>query len=428
MNNDAIFALSSGAARAGVSVIRISGSNLKPLMTQITARQDITPRHAYFTHLRDGDDLIDDAIVIYFAAPHSFTGEDIIEIHTHGAPAVISRVFEYLRAQGLRIAQAGEFSRRAFYNNKMDLTDVDGLAALLNAQTERQRRAALQSMTGGDGKIYNAWREQMIEIAAYAAAMLDYADDELPKNIGEKITVETQKLYNEIKNAISRYAAVRAIRSGFNVVLVGDTNVGKSSLFNAILGDARAIVSDTPRTTRDVITASVDIDGFMVNLCDTAGLRETDDEIEKMGIEKTNSEIQNADITIRVFNNDAPVPEKNEICVINKSDLLKKHNNKNAIYVSAKSGDGIDKLINKVRDKMREIAGNSDGMPAINERTRELLLAAADELKSAIAAHDAPDIMAEHIRHSADNIGRILGTITADEIMDATFSQLCLGK
>ena len=187
-NGDTIFALSSGHGKSGVAVIRISGEKLGDVFARFVNKTDIKPRHTYFTNLFDnGGDLIDQCLAIYFPAPHSFTGEDVIELHTHGAPAVINAVFEYLSSLNMRMATPGEFSRRAFYNNKMDLADVDGLAALLDAQTDKQRKHALQSMMGRDSEIYNNWRSQMIEISAYAAAMLDYSPDDLPANIDETI-------------------------------------------------------------------------------------------------------------------------------------------------------------------------------------------------------------------------------------------------
>ncbi len=434
-NNDIIFALSSGHGKSGVAVIRVSGDDLRDLFLKITNRKSADARHAYFANMRDNSgDLIDQVIAIYFAAPHSFTGTDIIEIHSHGAPAVIEKIFEYLHANNARMAMPGEFSRRAFYNNKMDLADIDGLAALLDAQTDAQRKSALASMMGGDSEIYNAWRTQMIEISAYAAAMLDYADDELPTNIGQTIREKTKTLYDEISAAISRYTAVRAIRSGFNVVLAGDTNVGKSSLFNAIVGSNRAIVSDIPGTTRDVVSTNLDIGGYMVNLSDTAGLRTTDDTIEQIGIARTKSEIENADIIINVYSteNNPRIPKTikpNEIYVINKSDLNPNTKFDNAIYTSTKSGVGIRELTTTLCDKISEIAKTAENGVAVNARTRDLLVNAADELKSAL---DAPvenyDIFSEHTRRAADAIGRILGTITAADVLDATFSQLCLGK
>lgn len=433
-NNETIFALSSGHGKSGVAVIRVSGDDLYTLFLRITNRKTADTRHAYFANMYDiNSEIIDQIIATYFSAPASFTGTDIIEIYSHGAPAVIDKIFDYLSKIGARMANPGEFSRRAFYNGKMDLADVDGLAALLDAQTDAQRKSALSSMMGGDSKIYDNWRKQMIEISAYAAAMLDYAEDELPADIDKTIRTKTKKLHTEIDNALSRYTAVRAIRSGFNIALVGDTNVGKSSLFNAILGSNRAIVSDIPGTTRDVVSASLDIGGYLVNLSDTAGLRETSDTIEKIGIERTQSEIENANLILRVIDGTkktkTPQLSDNEILVINKSDLSDTKSIPDAIHISAKTGFGIDTLISVIKEKIAALTSNTESSVAVNNRTMSLLVDAASELKNALETPaDNYDIFSEHTRRAADSIGKILGTITATEVMDATFGQLCLGK
>lgn len=433
MNNDTIFALSSGSGKSGVAVIRISGDNLRDIFATFLGCRTFDARHAYFANLRDNaGDLIDQVLLLYFAAPNSFTGTDMIEIQSHGAPAVIAKIFDFLAQNNMRMATRGEFSRRAFYNGKMDLADVDGLAALLDAQTDVQRKSALHSMTGGDSEIYNHWRNDMIEISAFSAAILDYDENDLPQNIGEKLRLRTQKLYTEISDALSRYTAHRAIRSGFNIVLAGETNVGKSSLFNAIIGTNRAIVSDIAGTTRDVVSSTLDIDGFLVNISDTAGLRDNpDDVIEKIGIERTQSEIENAHLIIRVYaENTAHTTDfANEIIVINKSDLCSEKTNKNAIYTSAQTGDGIPELMTVIRNKMHKIMDGNESQLIINERTRGLLTDAQTELKFALdTGHENFDIFSEHIRHASDSIGKILGTITTSDVMDATFSALCLGK
>lgn len=431
MNNDTIFALSSGFGKSGVAVIRISGDNLQEFFSTISGRKNPEARTAYFCNLRDDNgDLIDQCIVIYFAAPASFTGTDIIEIHTHGAPAVINKTFEFLSRHNMRMAAPGEFSRRAFMNGKMDLADIDGLAALLDAQTEHQRQFALKSMLGGDSEIYAAWRNQMVEIAAYAAAILDYDENDLPSNIDKKILAQTRELHNEIKTTLSRYNVSRAIAHGFNIVLCGETNVGKSSLFNKLVGSNRAIVSDIAGTTRDVISAQIDIDGYLVNLSDTAGIRDTSDKIENMGIDRTKLEIDSADLVLHIFADDnVATPMDKEIIVINKSDEIKTRNNKNAIYTSAKNDTGIDELLSAIRQKMHSILDGAENNLVINARTYKLLADTEHELNSAITTFDGNyDIFAEHVRRAADNIGKILGTITATDVMDATFSQLCLGK
>lgn len=441
MNNETIYALSSGFGKSGVAVIRISGDNLHNFATKLifphlggtghAVAGGVKPRHAYFTNLHDDNgDLIDQCIVIYFAAPASFTGQDVIEIHTHGATAVINKIFEFLSGHNMRMATPGEFSRRAFMNGKMNLSDVDGLAALLDAQTDRQRQFALKSMLGGDGEIYTAWREQMIEIAAYSAAILDYDENDLPANISEKILSKTKELHQQIKESLSHYNISRAITHGFNIALCGETNVGKSSLFNKLVGTNRAIVSDIAGTTRDVISAQIDLDGFLVNLSDTAGIRDTGDEIEKMGINKTQQEINSADLILHVFADDnTETCYSKTIIVINKCDKIKTRKNKNAIYTSTKTGDGIDELLNAIRKKMHDALDDAENKLVINARTHKLLTDTEHELNSALTKFDGNyDIFAEHMRAAADNIGKILGTITANDVMDATFSQLCLGK
>lgn len=476
-NDDTIFALSSGRGKSGVAVIRISGNDLQEFAERLVlpfagegvrrgtpGGSGIVPRHAYFTNLRDDNgEIIDQCVVIYFAAPHSFTGTDIIEIQCHGAPAVINKIFEFLRGHNMRVATPGEFSRRAFYNGKMDLTDVDGLVALLDAQTDKQRAAALRSMMGGDSAVYENWRDQMLEISAYAAAMTDYDADDLPPNISDIILEHIKTLYTAIFGVLGNYKVSRAIMCGINIAIVGETNVGKSSLFNRIVGANRAIVSDIPGTTRDVVSAQMDIDGYMVNLSDTAGLRNTVDFVEKIGIERTNTEIANADIVLHVIDAKSPFPRKggdhqrwwgkgscapdselppavpadpflerrglNEILIVNKSDTIDSRDVPNAIYVSAKTGAGIPELMQEIRNRIAEITNNGESTVMINARTYDLLMTARDELFAALNDFNGDyDILSEHVRYAADAIGKILGTIGTAEILDMTFSQLCLGK
>jgi len=444
-NDDTIFALSSGHGKSGVAVIRISGNDLEKFAQRLVlpfagegvrrgtpGGSGLVPRRAYFTNLRDDNgEIIDQCVVIYFAAPHSFTGTDIIEIQCHGAPAVINKIFEFLRGHNMRVATPGEFSRRAFYNGKMDLTDVDGLVALLDAQTDKQRAAALRSMMGGDSAIYENWRDQMLEISAYAAAMTDYDADDLPPNISDIILEHIKTLYTAVSGVLGNYKVSRAIMCGINIAIVGETNVGKSSLFNRIVGANRAIVSDIPGTTRDVVSAQMDIDGYMVNLSDTAGLRNTVDFVEKIGIERTNTEIANADIVLHVIDINGSVTPvaKNEILIVNKSDTIDSRDIRGAIYVSAKTGAGIPELMHEIRNRIAEITNNGESTVMINARTYDLLMTARDELFAALNDFNGDyDILSEHVRYAADAIGKILGTIGTAEILDMTFSQLCLGK
>jgi len=277
--------------------------------------------------------------------------------------------------------------------------------------------------------VYNTWRESMIEISAYSAAILDYDADDLPANIDKKIIDKTKKLLIEIEKSVDGFHASHAIQNGFNIVLIGETNVGKSSIFNKLVGSNRAIVSDIAGTTRDVVSSQIDIDGFLVNLMDTAGIRESNDIIEKIGIERTFSEIENADLIIHIYNELPKTINKNEITVINKSDLLKNKNNKNVIYTSIKKDTGFEELLKEIKNKMHALMDGGESKIAINERTHELLKETITELKNAIKKYDGNyDIFAEHVRRAGDSIGKILGIITTNEIADMTFSRLCLGK
>ena len=410
-NGDAIFALSSGQGKAGVAVIRVSGKQLDFLSLK-------EPRHAYFINFFD----IDNLVAIHFKSPKSFTGEDVIELHCHGGTAVIQAIFAKLKSFGFRHAERGEFTRRAFINGKMDLLEVDSMRALIDAKTEAQRRRALRGVIGVDSETYMRWRADMVELAALSAARVDYADDDLPGNIGEQIQNKVRALANEIKTALSSRA--RIIESGFNIVLAGETNVGKSSLFNRLLGESRAIVSDIAGTTRDVVSAELDIDGWLVRLSDTAGLRESNDEIEKIGIGKTNREIKNADLVLWVSDREKESKEPG-INVINKSDLLKNRKDGN-VYVSAKTGEGVAELLGLIKQKLHDSLDGAEADLAVSDRARTCLENAVSELENALGA--SADLESEHIMNAADEIGQVLGIIGADEIYDSVFGQLCLGK
>ncbi len=434
MNFDKIFALSSGAGKSGIAVVRLSGDDLlSDFKKIINSDKKIIPRHFYMAKIFDDKkELIDNCMAVYFENPKSFTGTDMIEIFPHGSRAVLDKLFDYLSGMGYRIATPGEFSKRAFYNNKMDLAEVDGLIALLDAKTDKQRQSALKSMMGSDSEVYNGWRSQMVDLAAYSAAMLDYPIDELPQNIHDKIIRGVQQLHDEISNALSGYAASNALTSGFNIVLSGDVNVGKSSLFNQLVGTDRAIVSDVKGTTRDVISCEINIGGYLVNLFDTAGIRESDDEIEKIGIQKSFESMSTANLVLRVYANeirDIAPPAENELIIFNKCDSRQiKTNDKNSICVSAKTGENIDELLKLITNKITNLIGNNENALTINHRTKQLLEKTVAELSIALKKSDLPDLFADHINGASDNIGKILGTIHVSEIADATFNMLCLGK
>ncbi len=434
MRNDKIFALSSGAGKSGIAVVRLSGENLlNDFKRIINKKTDIIPRHFYMANItNDNDELIDNCMAVFFNSPHSFTGDDIIEIYPHGSPAVIDKLFEFLKSINYRIAAPGEFSQRAFYNGKMDLSEIDGLVALLDAKTDKQRTAALKSMAGNDSEIYKNWREQMIELSAYSAAILDYSDDELPGDIKEKIAKKAGVLRDEIKKALEKSDVCNAITNGFKIVLTGDVNVGKSSIFNRFVGKNRAIVSDVCGTTRDVIDTELNLGGYLVNLSDTAGIRESDDEIEKIGIEKSFESVRDADLILRVYANeirDIEPPRDNEIIVFNKCDIRDiKTRDENAICISAQTGKNFEKLIQKIIHKIEILIQKNESELMVNARTKQLLEKTSNELDNALKHCDVYDLFSDHLNTAANNIGKILGIISPEEIMDATFNRLCLGK
>ncbi|MDR2770342.1 MAG: 50S ribosome-binding GTPase [Rickettsiales bacterium] len=367
---------------------------------------------------------MDRLIEIWFPAPSSFTGENVVELHCHGGLAVIKAVFAKLQSFGFRMAERGEFARRAFENGKMDLTEVEGMGALISAQTERQRVRALMAMSGGDSAAYQKWRDDLVSLSALAAARMDYSADELPQNVNEQIAARRESLIAGLRAALA--SKTHRIEAGYDVVLAGPVNSGKSSLFNALIGESRALVSPVEGTTRDAITAELDIGGYLVRLIDTAGLRESDDEVERMGIEKARDYIESADLVLRLSDAEIHVVPY-EIAVVSKTDLLvEKKRQSGAIYVSAETGEGLGELLAAIEKKIHEDLENSDGDVSVSARTRGHIEAAMSHLEKSNGKN--ADTEAEHIGRAAYEIGLILGIIGSDEIYASVFSQLCLGK
>ena len=291
MDNKTIYALSTTFGKSGVAVIRISGAKAKSVISQMTSldEQSIKPRYAYFIDLQDINHqcTIDKCLLLYFKAPCSFTGEDIVELQTHGSKAVIKSVLENLsQLPDFRMAEAGEFSKRAFYNGKMDLTEAEGLADLIDAETSVQQKYAIRQMEGNLKNLYEEWRSSLVEIMAYLEAFIDFPDEEIPHDVVEKINNTVFKLKSAINQHLSSDNIGERLREGFRVVIVGRPNAGKSSLLNAIAQRDVVIVSDIEGTTRDAIDIHLDVKGYPVTITDTAGIRETEEAIEKQGVEE----------------------------------------------------------------------------------------------------------------------------------------------
>ena len=299
VNTDTIFALSSGAGRAGVAVIRLSGPMAGATLCALLGRDTLPKaRHAVYAPIRDPktDERLDDAVAIYFAGPASFTGEDVVELHVHGGRAVIDGVLECLAVQpGLRIAEPGEYTRRAFENGKMDLTAAEGIADLIDCETAAQRRQAVRQMAGELGALYEDWRARLMKALAYIEADIDFPDEDLPGGIVPVVRGDLASVYAEIGKHLADNRRGERLREGFQIVILGAPNAGKSSLLNALAGKDSAIVTDIPGTTRDVLREHIHIDGMPLHIIDTAGLRESPDTVEQIGIERAWQEINDAD-------------------------------------------------------------------------------------------------------------------------------------
>ena len=306
MTNQTIYALSTVYGKSGVAVIRVSGAEaLKAveLMTNIDVK-NIKPRYAYFSKLHNLDktENLDESLVLYFKAPNSFTGEDIVEFQTHGSKAVISSVMNCLsQIDGFRMAEPGEYSKRAFYNGKMDLTEAEGLADLIDSETSEQQKYAMRQMEGGLKNLYENWRAELVKMLAHLEAFIDFPDEDIPSSVIDNMNNTVFKLENEINSHLNSDSIGERLREGFRVVIVGAPNAGKSSLLNAIVKRDAVIVSDIAGTTRDAIDVHLDLNGYPVMFTDTAGLRETEEEIEKMGIDIAYSKIHDADLVICLF-------------------------------------------------------------------------------------------------------------------------------
>ena len=442
MSDNTVYALSTAAGKSGVAVFRVSGSDALAVVRCLTALDAgaVVPRHAYFTSLHDlAGEVLDHALVLYFKAPASFTGEDTVEIHSHGSRAVIAAVLENLgRLDGFRLAEPGEFSKRAFYNGKMDLTEAEGLADLIDAETREQQKYALRQMEGGLKNLYDGWREKLVEILAYLEAYIDFPDEELPSDLVDKLENTVFKVNGEIAAHLGQNNAGERLREGFRVVIAGEPNAGKSSLLNALARREAVIVSDIAGTTRDVIKESVEIKGIKLNFLDTAGIRDSGyDEIEKIGIEKSRAAVKTADVVI--FLSDATVDGEKEkdllslldgkksVIAVNKSDIGKYE--KDGINICAKTGENVDKLLEKVIGLL-----DNDGMYEKGIITNERHIAALKEcvglINDAIAAYEImpSECIAVDIYAASSALGRITGKSVGDDVIDEIFSRFCVGK
>ena len=446
MDDKTIYALSTVYGKSGVAIFRVSGKdalNAIKFLTNIDC-ENIKPRYAYFSQIHDiNGGALDNALVLYFKSPNSFTGEDIVEIQSHGSKAVISSLLENLgKIENFRLAEPGEFSKRAFYNNKMDLTEAEGLADLIDAETSEQQKYALRQMNGELKDLYENWRESLVSVLSHVEAYIDFPDEELPDDIVLNLENTVFKVKNDIQKHLSQSDYGEKLHEGFRVVIVGEPNTGKSSLLNTLAKREAVIVSDIAGTTRDAIDVYMDIKGYPVIFTDTAGLRETEETIEKKGIEIAYEKAKQADLIIALINGENPNLEQFEsiatdcnekiFYVVNKSDKIDEkqcsdYNERGFVTISAKNKDGIEKLIEKINDKISSEFTESSSALITRQRYREVLNDVFKGLDS-FNLQKSIELAAEDIRLAARNIGKITGRIEVDEILDKIFGSFCIGK
>ena len=434
---DTICAQASGAGRAAIAVIRISGPATGEILRALCGLP--AARHASLRTIRDPrtETLLDRGLVLWFPAPASFTGEDMAELHVHGGRAVVSNVLDAaLSIDDVRLAEPGEFAARAFENGKIDLTEVEGLADLINAETDAQARQALAQAGGSLRRLYESWRGQLLRAQALAEAGLDFADE---ADVAANVTTNVGAIVAELILQISNHLADRRgerLRDGFRVVIVGAPNAGKSSLLNALARRDVAIVSEEAGTTRDIIEVHLDLDGLPVILTDTAGLREAGGKVEVEGIRRALSRVEAADLVVWLIDAKKPVSAPPEplargrvpfLAVRNKIDLAPV-GAAEGISLSAKTGEGIDTLVAELKARARDALVAGAESPAVTRARHRA------ELEGALAALERsrtagpPELKAEELRIAARHLGRLTGNIDVEEVLGAIFSEFCIGK
>ncbi|MDB2414421.1 tRNA uridine-5-carboxymethylaminomethyl(34) synthesis GTPase MnmE [Rickettsiales bacterium] len=442
---ETIYAPATAIAKSGVCVIRVSGQKAKDCV-EILSKKPL-PK-ARYTSLRDifnpkTNELIDSALIIYFSSPNSFTGEDVVEFHTHGSRAVVNSLLEALsEIKDFRLAEPGEFSKRAFENSKMNLVEAEGLSDLINAETKSQAQLALRQMQGSLSELYNQWRQEILQIRSLVEAYIDFPDEEIPQNIIEQTNLQIENLKTNIRNHLDDNNRGEKLRDGIYITLIGEPNVGKSSLLNNLSKRDMAMVSDIEGTTRDIIEVPMDIGGFSVTISDTAGIRNSSDILEIQGISRTLDRSKNSDLKIAILdcskNLEFPATIKKEIdnktiIVINKCDIKKDIKetgfikDANPIYISVKTGQGVDKLLNEIESRVKDIFYDMSSPLVTRNRHRELSSKALEYLNNTDLS-DPPEMSAEHLRGASTEIGKIIGAINTDEVLGHIFGQFCIGK
>lgn len=435
---DTIFSLSSGRLPAGIAVVRISGPHAQPALLATTGKVP-PPRMARYCIVRDaaGQEL-DRGLALFFPGPNSETGEDIAELHLHGGKAIVAAALKALgEVEGLRHAEAGEFTRRAFLNGKIDLMSVEALGELVSAETEAQRRFAQATTRGGQAELYASWRQRLLHARAMIEAEIDFADEaDVPGSVASTIWADMASLAKEMAAHLAGYHTAEIIRDGFQVVILGAPNAGKSSLLNAIAKRDVAIVSEEAGTTRDLVEVAIDLRGLKAILTDTAGIREQAGKVEQIGIERARARARSADLLLVLTPADGPaatVSHESEAPVLevrSKADLAKASGESHKMAVSARTGAGIADLLDEIWRRAESAAGTVTDVIPSQARHVNLIHHALGAIERALEGRNSQHLeeSAEEFRQAADSLGRIAGMIDVEDMLDAIFSHFCVGK
>lgn len=438
-----IYAPASPIQKSGIIVIRISGPDVKQVIAELNCT-NLNNRHATLTKIFHPltKQAIDHCIAIYYQSPNTFTGEDVLELNIHGGRAVLELTLDALsKIKNLRVAEPGEFSMRAFLNNKMDLTEVEGIEELINANTEAQHKQALKQLSGELKNIYEDWRESLLEIIGNIEAYIDFPDEDIPPILSQNIASKLSSLIKNIEKHLETSKRGEKLVNGLYVAIIGPTNAGKSSLINRIANKDLAIVSSIEGTTRDIIEVNLDIEGYPVTIADTAGLRESNNEIENEGIKKSISRANAADLKLILLDGSKDINDKTILkfvdsetfIVVNKTDLIK-HDlpptllGHQIIQISIKNNTGIDELLSHISSFTKKFFENSNNTPLITkQRHKENLIKAIECLKDFTLEKDIV-LAAEELRMAANYLGRITGRIDVESVLSKIFSSFCIGK
>ncbi len=425
---DTIYALATAPGRAGVAVVRVSGAESRNVC-RILAGDLPNPRLASLRRLQYRDDVIDEALVLFFPKGASFTGEDVVEFQTHGSPAVISRLLGTLsHFEGVRAAEPGEFTRRALENGRLNLAEVEGLADLIDAETEAQRVQAFRTFDGELGRQVETWRRDLVRAAALVEASIDFADEDVPEDVVPEVLSLLRALIASFLSEVKGVGAAERIRSGFEVAIVGPPNAGKSTLLNRLAGREAAITSEYAGTTRDVIEVRLDLNGVPVTFLDTAGVRETEDSIEALGVERALERANAADIRVVLGSVGAELDLRpDDIVLVPKCDL---ESDVSGMGVSGLTGAGVSSLLERISGILSERAAEAG--VATRLRHKEALTASVDALEMALESlssqGDSLELGAEHIRTASRKVDTLLGRVGVEELLGEIFSSFCIGK